>query len=95
MVLSIQNQHGELVEPRLSNLLEIVDGTKEIHVNVLDTDPISGGIFVNVAKLINYGDHVKVIKKYGSLLGKIEIEETYRNIKPSEVLKMLFPNTFK
>jgi len=102
-VLSIQNQkieinlnqYGELVEPKLPNLLEIVDNTKEIYINILDTDPMSGGVFVNVLKLINHGDHVKVVERYKSPLGEITIDKHYENAKPSDILKLLFPYTFK
>jgi predicted RNA binding protein with dsRBD fold (UPF0201 family) len=89
------NQYGELVEPKIENLLNIVDNTREIDVDIFDTDPISGYIFVNFMKIKNYGDHLNVIEKYRSPLGEIQIEKTYENVKPSELLKLLFPHTFK
>jgi predicted RNA binding protein with dsRBD fold (UPF0201 family) len=103
MVLPIQdkkleiklNPYLEIVEPKMSNLLEIVDNMREIDVDVFDTDPISGYIFVNVMRLINYGDHVKVVEKYESPLGEVHVEKVYENVKPSDVLRMLFPQTFK
>jgi hypothetical protein len=89
------NQYGELVEPKMENLLDIVDNTREIDINIFDTDPMSGYIFVNFMKIKNYGDHLNVIEKYRSVVGEVIIEKTYRNIKPSTLLKILFPDTFK
>jgi len=85
----------ELVEPKDKDLLIKVDNSREINIDVLDPDPVTGYIFINILKIINYGDHILVREIYRSPLGEITIDKHYENAKPSEVLKMYFPHTFK
>jgi len=89
------NSYMEIVEPKVGNLLDIVDNSKEICINILNTDQMSGGIFENVLKIVNYGDHIIVTEKYHSPLGEIYVEKHYEDVKPSAILKILFPDTFK
>ena len=89
------NTNLEIVEPKSTNLTDLVDNAKNIVVSVLDTDPISGGIFLDVLRLINYGDHIVEREIYRSPLGEVTIERVWDGIKPSALLKLLFPNTFK
>ena len=89
------NTSLELVEPKSTNLSDLIDNAKNIVVSVLDPDPISGLIFLDILKIINYGDHIKVEEKYRSPLGEIIIERILHNIKPSVFLRLIFPSTFK
>jgi len=103
MALSIQNRkleiklntYLEVVEPKDKNLLDIADNSKEIVVSVFNPDPVSGYVFDEILRMTNYGDHVKLNEVYRSPLGEVNIERVIDNAKPSTVLKVLFPNTFK
>jgi len=103
MALSIQNQkleiklntYLEVVEPKDKNLLDIADNSREIVVSVFTPDPESGYVIDDILKIVNYGTHVKLVEYYRSPIGEISIERVIDNTKPSTVLKMLFPNTFK
>jgi len=103
MSLSIQNQkleiqlntYLEVVEPKDKNLLDIADNTKEIVVSVFNPDPVSGYTYDDILRIINYGTHIRLTEVYRSPLGEITIERFLFNVKPSSILKLLFPNTFK
>jgi hypothetical protein len=89
------NTNLEIIEPKVKNLGELVDSAKNITVSMLDPDPVSGGIFINILKVVNYGGHVRITEKYRSPLGIVELTRTLDNVKPSQVLKMYFPHAFK
>ena len=85
------NMFMELVEPRIPNLLDYVDNVDEVDVYVMNGDYTDDRIL----KINSYGDHVKVWEFYKSRIGEVTIERVIHNKKPSEVLKVLFPDTFK
>ena len=85
------NAYLVLVNPKTKDVLDKVDNVKEIYVFVDNIDYTQD----MVLKIINYGDHIRVIEHYKSVIGEVNIERAFDNIKPSMILRMLFPSTFK
>ena len=85
------NMFLELVNPKTKDVLDKVNSVREISISVMNSDYSED----TVLDIVNYGDHLKLIEKYKSPLGEINVVKVLDNVKPSQVLKMLFPDIFK
>ena len=47
-----------------------------------------------ILEIKNYGDHVRVQEFYKSFLGELAVDKILYGVKPTDVLKMLFPNLY-
>ena len=71
-----------------SRIIEVYIATG--YLNVVDSFT-----YDKILEIKNYGDHVRVQEFYKSYLGEVVIDRVLNNAKPSQVLKMLFPDIFK
>jgi len=84
------NMFLELISPK-EDILNKIDDVREISVSVANPDYSEDTIL----DIINYGDHLKIVERYRSPLGEINVIKVLDDVKPSVVLKLLFPNIFK
>ena len=85
------NIYMEVVSPKMTNLLDEVDKVGEVVIYIRNMDYT----YNRVMDIINYGTHVKIVEYYRSQIGEVSVERVLHNVKPSAVLRLLFPNSFK
>jgi len=84
------NKYLELIEPKNINISE-VDTVEQINVYVVD----DAYFHYWVLTIKNYETYIKVMEHYESPIGDIYVEKRFYGVKPSDLLRVLFPKLFK
>jgi len=84
------NKYLELIDPKNVDMSK-VDSAEQINVYVVDDNYFHYWILT----IKNYGAYIKVVEHYESYVGEVFLEKRIYGVKPSDILRVLFPKLFK
>ena len=84
------NKYLELIEPKNINISE-VDAMEQINVYVVNDDYLHYWVLT----IKRYETYIKIVEHYESYVGEVFLEKRFYGVKPSDLLRVLFPKLFK
>jgi len=84
------NKYLELIEPKNINISE-VDTMEQVNVYIVDDNYFHYWVLT----IKNYETYIKVMEHYESPIGEVFLEKRFHSVKPSDILRVLFPKLFE
>jgi len=84
------NKYLELTDPKNVDISE-VNNVEQINIYVIDDNYFHYWVLT----IKKYETYIKIVEHYESPIGEVFLEKRIYGVKPSDVLRLLFPKLFK